>query len=104
MHRGDSPFQSDENLNLQKMYAQEEKRLEDLLAEEAQKLQLGATGKFREGKIAGHDEGGITRAITIIEGFGPPIAFIGFNAKQALALARLLKKHAKKIRKGRYND
>lgn len=54
--------------------------------------QLGATGKFSDGKITDNDEGEIVIGITekdgrIIMKFGKQIEWIGFTKQQALDIA-----------------
>lgn len=66
-------------------------------------LKLGATGKFPEGKITPEDEGEIKLLIQIHKGnimmnFGKKIQWIGFNPDQALQIADLLIKFARRIK------
>lgn len=68
------------------------------------KIKLGATGKFPEGKLNENDEGEIALGIAadkdnkkIIMNFGKPTAWIGFNVEQALNIANTLIKKASEI-------
>jgi hypothetical protein len=63
--------------------------------EEIEKLNLGPTGRFPEGKLNDSDEGEIRVAIGYQEGkvimdFGKPIAWIGFTPEQAREIAATL--------------
>ena len=76
----------------------------DRVAIEAEILRLGATGQFPQGKIDKTDEGEIAIAIAIghrqnkvIINFGKPVAWIGFDKKQALQIAESLRTHAEQI-------
>lgn len=64
-----------------------------------EKLGLGATGKFPEGKLVEHDEGEIQFSVRTFEGkviieWGKSVKWIGMNATQALELAACLIRHA----------
>lgn len=61
------------------------------------KEQLGATGRYPEGKLSKHDEGEIAFAVAadpkhgkVLIDFGKPVAFLGMNADQAIALGEML--------------
>lgn len=74
------------------------------MQDEIEKLELGPTGQFPDGKLADCDEGEIQIAVTVLQGkvvinFGKPIAFIGFTTEQADDIADLLRKHAADIRR-----
>ncbi len=63
------------------------------------KLKLGATGAFPEGKLNATDEGELRMAMSSGNGmvridFGKPTAWIAFDANQAKELAALLMRHA----------
>ena len=63
------------------------------------KLKLGATGAFPEGKLNATDEGELRMAVSSANGlvridFGKPIAWVAFPANQAKELAALLVRHA----------
>lgn len=66
-------------------------------------MKLGATGKFPEGKLDPTDEGEAVIAISATEGgmiridFGKRVAWVAFSAKQAIELAGLLVKHARRV-------
>ena len=58
-------------------------------------MELGATGRFPEGKLTGTDEGEIKIAIGTSKGkvvidFGNPTSWIGFTAEQAEQIAQIL--------------
>ncbi len=68
-------------------------------------FELGATGKAPQGFLNPTDEGELKLAIGIeqnkvVINFGKPVAWIGFDWKQALELAELIRKKAHEIRKG----
>jgi hypothetical protein len=67
----------------------------------AEAFNLGATGKFPEGKITPRDEGEITMGVaaapgTVLLNFGKPVSWIGFTPEQATAIANSLLENAKK--------
>jgi len=58
---------------------------------------LGATGRYPEGKLGKHDEGEIAFAVAadpknkkVLIDFGKPVAFLGMNPEQAVALGEML--------------
>ena len=58
---------------------------------------LGATGRYPEGKLGEHDEGEIAFAVAadpknkkVLIDFGKPVAFLGMNPDQAIALGEVL--------------
>lgn len=64
-----------------------------------ERLKLGATGAFPEGKLNATDEGEIRMAVSSANGFvridfGKPIAWVSFSANQAKELAAILMQHA----------
>ena len=66
------------------------------------RAQLGASGKFPEGKLVPHDEGEITLAVGTRDGkvvmeFGQPTAWVGYTPQQAVQIAESLLKHARAI-------
>lgn len=68
---------------------------------------LGATGKFPEGKINERDEGEIAFAVGVEDGkivlnFGKPVAWIGFPPDQAMELARMIRNKAKRLIKSEF--
>lgn len=78
MHHSDQPPQS--------------KQLRDL----AEKLKLGPTGEFPQGKLDESDEGGLQIAVGVHEGkvvihFGKLISWIGFDGRQARQLAESIR-------------
>jgi hypothetical protein len=63
---------------------------------------LGPTPRFPEGHLTPADEGELRFQIGVVNGavvlnFGAPTQAIGFNPRQALDLADLLRKHAKAL-------
>ena len=67
--------------------------------------QLGATGKYPEGKLTDDDEGEIRIAVGESKGkvvitFGKPTAWIGFSPEQAISIASSLLDHAEYAKKG----
>lgn len=63
------------------------------------KLKLGGTGTFPEGKLNASDEGELRMAISSSDGlvridFGKPVAWFAVPANQAKELAALLMRHA----------
>jgi len=67
----------------------------DILAEP--RPQLGATGRYPQGKLNEHDEGEIAFAIAadpknkkVLIDFGKPVAFIGMDKSQAIQLGQML--------------
>lgn len=58
---------------------------------------IGATGRYPEGRLGKHDEGEIAFAVAadpkhkkVLINFGKPVAFLGMNADQAIALGEML--------------
>lgn len=100
-HHGEIPFDAldeDAQRKMREVFDQRRK-----LADAFRQSQIGATGEFPEGKIAEHDEGEIAFAVghrhgkVLIE-FGTPVAWMGMNPQQAIALANTLITHAKRCR------
>lgn len=98
-HHGGSDFPGDfdSKMNVGKAFNQEKTNFRgpSNLSE-----QLGATGKFPEGKLNDADKGEIMVAVgkagdKIIVDFGPePVKWVGLNHTQAIELGRSLLKHA----------
>ncbi len=68
----------------------------------ADRLGLGATGEFPEGKLTEVDEGELKFAVGYVEGkvvidFGTPVSWVGMHPHQAKELARLILKHANPV-------
>jgi len=68
---------------------------DSLMSEMTQRL--GATGRYPEGKLGKHDEGEIAFAVAadpknkkVLIDFGKPVAFLGMNPEQAVALGEML--------------
>jgi hypothetical protein len=68
---------------------------DSLISEMTQRL--GATGRYPEGKLGEHDEGEIAFAVAadpknkkVLIDFGKPVAFLGMNPEQAVALGEML--------------
>jgi hypothetical protein len=77
----------------------------DRMRELVRQLQLGPTGQFPQGQLNPVDEGEIKLAIGVEDGkvvlnFGKPVAWIGFDWQQALALAESIRQKAHQVRKG----
>lgn len=94
MHHGDRPFDT--------LDTEAAERMSKLLSEHRQSA-LGATGEFPEGKLSAHDEGEIRFAIghqrgKVVLEFGKPVAWVGMDPNQAIALASSLIAHAKRAR------
>jgi hypothetical protein len=80
------------------------KKLRDALAPknmpklaDYEKMQLGATGKYPEGKLTPKDEGEIKFVVVTTDGkvvinFGTPITWIGFSPQQARELAETIRR------------
>ncbi|MEE9161323.1 MAG: hypothetical protein V3V73_05980 [Gammaproteobacteria bacterium] len=102
-HHGDRPFDS---LDIETARRMSDVMKPETVARETEKFRraiLGDTKTHPEGKIAPGDEGEIAFAVgsqhgkVIIE-FGKPVAWMGMNPQQAIALANTLLKHAKDCR------
>ncbi len=70
---------------------------------EAKSPKFGATGEYPEPPLDRTDEGQISFGVTshrgnVIINFGKPVAWLGMNGVQALALAEMLMKHAIRCR------
>lgn len=66
--------------------------------------QLGATGRFPEGKIHDSDEGEISFGVGVKDGkivieFGKPVAWLGMHPSQAIELGTMLRTKAKRLLK-----
>lgn len=99
MHHGNNPIDEETRALFAKQMLESAQQIQT----SANKLGLGPTGKFPDGKLADHDEGELQLAVTHYQGkvvinFGKPIAFIGFTAEQADDIADSLKRHAQNIR------
>ncbi len=97
-HHGDMPFGAYDKDTQDKMNDLREK-----LKDEHLKSQLGPTGDFPQGKLSKNDEGGITFAVgvrnqKVVIDFGNPVAWIGMDPGQAVALAQTLISHARRAR------
>ena len=78
--------------------------LPEHMASEAERLGLGATGKFPEGKLHEDDEGEIKFAIAVDPNnhlihlnFGKKVSFVSFGPAQAREIAAMLVRHAGKL-------
>lgn len=98
-HHGENPFDAYDGKT--------QRRMQDLLREQAgevfRKANVGPTGQFPEGKMSKHDEGEIAFAVghpngKVVIDFGSPVAWVGMEPMQAIALANTLISHAKKAR------
>lgn len=77
----------------------------DAVAQALKQPLIGATGEHPHGKLNPHDEGGIQFAVGVKDGkvcldFGTPVAWLGMNPGDALALASSLIEHARKAARG----
>ena len=95
-HHSQQPM-SDENKSLL------EQQLE-MLTQAKKQLELGATGKFPQGKLTENDEGELQFAVTTYRGqviinFGKPIEWAGLNPDQARMLADALNHRAREAEK-----
>lgn len=77
-------------------------QLDAFMMSEAQKLGLGATGEFPQGKLEKQDEGEIKFGICIYQGkvmlnFGKPCTYVGFDPQLAVQVATIMMKHAQTI-------
>ena len=71
--------------------------MQERMAEIAKQMELGATQKFPQGQLDPTDEGEIKIAVGVQDGkviinFGKPVAWIGFDSKQARQLAESIRK------------
>ncbi len=98
-HHGENPFDAYDEATKRKM--------QDLIRDQNKAVfrqaNLGPTGQFPEGKMAEHDEGEISFAVghpggKVVIDFGSPVAWVGMEPQQAVALANTLISHAKKAR------
>jgi len=110
-HHSGHPFFDQDQLNewlkknsadefTKNMPAEQSDRINNLI--NSQNADVGATGKFSDGKISKTDEGEIKFAIAAIEdrvvlNFGSPVHWIGLTRAQALSVANSLTKHAASI-------
>ena len=74
-------------------------KIADLMREITKQAGLGATGSHPQGKLDGSDEGEIKIAVAVVDGkvvinFGKPVAWVGFDAKQARQIADLLRQRS----------
>ena len=98
-HHGKGPFDTYDEATQKRMQA----LMRDQQAEVFRKANVGPTGQFPEGKMSKHDEGEISFAIghpngKVVIDFGSPVAWVGMEPQQAVALAQTLLSHAKKAR------
>lgn len=66
------------------------------------KKNLGATGKFPDGKLNQDDEGELRMAVGVRDGnvildFGKPVHWLGLPKEHALKLAEMLQKKAEEL-------
>jgi hypothetical protein len=74
------------------------------IREESEKLLIGATGEFPEGKLNKSDDGAIQFMIShtnekVILDFRTPVKWLGMNPKDAVAMAQSLITHARRCSK-----
>ncbi len=98
-HANDMPFQDEEGFKK----LMENLNMGSMGNPKINPLDLGATGKYPEGKIADNDEGEIKIGITTMKGrvvidFGKQIYTVGFTPDQAMSIAEVLIKRAMEIK------
>lgn len=98
-HHGDRPFDAYDGETQRKM----KDLMRDQIGDFFRKANVGPTGQFPEGKMSKHDEGEIIFAVghpngKVVIDFGSPVAWVGMNPQQAIAVANSLITHAKKAR------
>jgi hypothetical protein len=69
--------------------------LEQQMRDQAQEMGLGKTGEVPDGQLTDHDQGELKMGIAMVDGrivmnFGQPVAWVGFQAEQARAVAAAL--------------
>lgn len=84
-------------------YTSELKKLMEAAAHPALERALGDTGRYPQGQLTPDDEGELKLAVTAKDGkvvvdFGKPVAWIGFDADQAIELAMTLARRAGKVK------
>lgn len=78
------------------------KELERALNDDPPEYVPGPTGRHPDGKLTAMDEGelafriGTTNRKVVLD-FGTRVTWVGMDAEQAMALARMLIKHARKV-------
>lgn len=105
-HHGVNPFEeiNDERSKELNEHFKKANKMPDL-AEQLKTMaeqELGATGKFPDGKIDPNDEGEIKFGITILKGnviieFGKPVRWFGMTKEQAKDLGEFLIKKSEEI-------
>ena len=72
---------------------------------EAQRLNLGATGRSPSGQVHETDEGEIRMGVAhdaqerkVFLNFGKPVAWLGLNPEEAFDLGELLIRHSREVR------
>lgn len=80
----------------------EDEMRRSFLTDELRKLQQGFIERFPEGKLTPNDEGAIAFAIGVQNGkvcirFAEPCAWLGMPPEQAMEMAQLLIKNARRI-------
>lgn len=73
---------------------------------EAQRMELGSTGRHPSGSVHASDEGEIRMGVAsdentgkVMLNFGKPIVWLAFNPDEAIGLAQALIQHARKVAK-----
>ncbi len=98
-HHGERPFDTydpETAKRMREVMDTGKSKLSDMF----RKAHIGATGEFPKGKIAPEDEGEIAFAVghkdgKVVIDFGKPVAWLGMDRHQAIALANTILSHAK---------
>lgn len=88
------------------MNDQERKQMDEEMRQQAQEVGLGATGERPLGSMIPGDEGELKVAVgskngKIVINFGKPIAWVGMQPFEAIALAQVLQERARELLKDR---
>jgi hypothetical protein len=102
-HHGDEPFSAYDEGTAERMRELKEALNREREKELHRKASIGATREFPGGQLSRDDEGEIAFAVgsrkgKVVLDFGSPVAWVGMDPQQAIALANTLVNHAKKAR------
>jgi hypothetical protein len=102
-HHGDEQFGAYDAQTAERMRELSEALGRDRAKDLHRKASIGATGEFPAGQLSKDDEGEIAFAVgsrggKVVLDFGDPVAWVGMDPQQAIALANTLINHAKKAR------
>lgn len=80
------------------------RHLDEQMKAETLREHFGATGRYPEGSLGSHDQGGLQFGITydaekrrVIVNFGTPVSWLGMNASHARDLGYALIRHASRL-------